>query len=118
MDANFVQELKDLGISTDDGLQRTAGNASLYEKMLVKLKNMIKDSPVKMDFDCNDYSDITDAAHAIKGASGNLAVTPIYEHYTELVNLLREQKPEQAKEYLEKILPLQNAFIDCIEKYL
>ncbi len=114
---NLVQELKGLGVNTDEGLQRLGGNSSLYEGMLVKLKDMIKDSPIRMDFDCNDYSDIIEAAHTIKGASGNLAVTPIYEFYSEFVKLLREQQPEQAKKILEKALPVQNAIIDCIERY-
>lgn len=55
---DLMQELKDLGVNTDEGVQRMGGNSSLYEKMLVKLKDMIKDSPVQMDFDCNDYADI------------------------------------------------------------
>ncbi len=114
---NLIQELKNLGVNTDEGLSRMGGNSSLYERMLVKLKDMIKNSPVQMDFDCNDYSDIVESAHAIKGAAGNLAVTPIYESYTELVKLLREQKPEEAKEVLGKVLPVQNEIIDCIEKY-
>lgn len=58
-----------------------------------------------------------EVAHAIKGASGNLAVTPVYESYSELVRLLREQQPEEAKKVLEKALPVQNAIIDCIERY-
>jgi len=114
---NLIQELKSLGVNTDEGLQRLGGNFSLYERMLVKFKDMIKNSPVQMDFDCNDYSDIIEAAHTIKGASGNLAITPIYEFYSELMKLLREQQPEQAKKILEKALPVQNAIVDCIERY-
>ncbi len=114
---DMLQELKGLGVNTDEGLRRMGGNASLYERMLVKLRDMIKDSPVRMDFDCNDYADIIDAAHTIKGASGNLSVTPIYECYSEFVALLRGQQPEQAKEVLGKALPVQDAIIECIEKY-
>jgi len=114
---NLIQELKSLGVNTDEGLQRMGGNSSLYERMLVNLKNMIKNSPVRPDFDSNDYSNIADAAHTIKGASGNLAVTPIYELYTEFMALLRQQKPEEAKKVLEKALPVQNAIIECIERH-
>ncbi len=112
------QELMDLGVNTDEGVQRLGGNSSLYERMLVKLKDLLKDTPVGVDFDCNDYADTIEAAHKIKGASGNLAITPIYESYTEIVKLLREQKPEEAKKILEKVLPVQNAIVDCIERNL
>ncbi len=115
---DLMQELNSLGVNTDEGLRRMGGNSSLYERMLVSLKNMIKDSPVRVDFDCNNYSDIIDAAHTIKGASGNLSVTPIYKYYSEFVKLLREQQPEQAKKILEEALPVQNAIIECIERYL
>jgi len=114
---NLIQELKGLGVNTDEGLQRMGGNASLYERMLVKLKDMMKESPVRMDFDSNDYSEVLESAHSIKGASGNLAVTPIYEFYTEFVKLLREQQPEEAKKILEKALPVQDEIIACIERY-
>ncbi len=114
---DLIQELKDLGVNTDGGVKRMGGNASFYGRMLVKLKDMIKDSPVRMDFDCNDYEDIIEAAHAIKGASGNLEVTPIYDAYSEIVDLLRRQQPEEAKKRLEKALPVQNQIIDCIERY-
>ncbi len=114
---NLIQELKSLGVNTDEGLQRMGGNSILYERMLVKLKDMIKNSPVRMDFDCKDYTDIIDAAHAIKGASGNLAVAPIYECYSEIVRLLRAQQPEQAKKILSEALSTQNAIVDCIERY-
>ncbi len=114
---NLIQELKGLGVNTDEGVKRMGGNSSLYERMLVKLKDMIKDSPVRMDFDCNDYDDVIEAAHAIKGASGNLMVSPVYESYTEIVKLLRAQQPEQAKKVLEKVIPVQDKIIDCIERY-
>jgi len=117
MGMTLLQELKGLGVNTDEGLERMGGNVSLYERMLVKLKEMIDASSVRMDFDCNDYEDVIESAHTIKGASGNLAVTPLYEFYTEFVKLLREQQPERAKELLEKALPVQNAIIDCIGKY-
>lgn len=113
---SLLQELKDLGVETDDGLERMGGNAPLYERMLVKLKDMIKNSPVRADFDFNDYEDVLESAHSIKGAAGNLAVTPIFECYSEFVRLLREQQPEQAKQVFEKALPVQNAILDCIER--
>ncbi len=114
---NLIQELKNLGVNTDEALVRMGGNSSLYERMLVKFKDMIKNSPIQVDFDCNDYEDTLEAAHAIKGASGNLAITPVYDSYSEIVRLLREQQPEQAKQILEKVIPVQTAIVDCIEKH-
>lgn len=115
---NLIEELKQLGVNTDEAIERMNGNASFYERMLVKFADMMKNSVVQPEFDCNDYAHITEAAHAIKGASGNLSVMPVYKAYSEIVRLLRAGQPQQAKEVLNMILPVQQAIIACIEKYL
>lgn len=113
---SLLQELNALGVDTDEALDRINGNISLYERMIVKFADMMKNSTVRPDFDFNNYADTIEAAHAIKGVSGNLSITPIYEAYTEIVRLLRADQPQQAKEVLEKIMPVQAKIIDCIEK--
>lgn len=114
---DMIESLKALGVHTEEGIVRMNGNASLYERMLVKWIDMMKNSSVRPDFDSNDYVCIIEAAHAIKGASGNLSVTPVYEAYSEIVRLLRAGQPEQAKEVLEKVIPVQTQIMNCIEKY-
>ena len=37
---------------------------------------------------------------------------------TEIVNLLRAGQPEQAVPLIEKILPIQDEIVKCIEKYM
>ena len=48
-------------------------------------------------------------------AAGNLSLTPIYESYSEILNLLRTDKPAEAKAVLAKVLPVQQEIISCIE---
>ncbi len=114
---SLLEELRDLGVNTEEAIERMNGNVSLYGRMLVKFADMIKKSSVQPDFDSDEYSDITEAAHAIKGASGNLSITPVYEAYAEIVRLLRAGQPEQAKDILNKIIPIQTKIVNCIEKY-
>lgn len=113
----LLEELKAKDVNVEEAIERFLGNASLYEKMLMKFLDLMNDMAVDTDFDCNEYNDIIEKTHAIKGAAGNLSINPIYEAYTEIVNLLRAKQPEQAKLILEKILPVQNDIIDCIKKY-
>lgn len=115
---NLIRELKTLGVNTEEALARMNGNASLYERMLVKFLDMMKNAPVLSDFDCKAPTEIAEAAHAIKGASGNLSITPIYEAYSEIVRLLRANQPNQAREILENILPIQMDIVNCIQNYL
>lgn len=114
---NLIEELKALGVDTDEAKARMGGNVSLYERMLVKFADMIKKSSVQPGFDYTDYAEMIEAAHAIKGASGNLSITPIYQAYSEIVRLLREDKPQEADDVLKKVVPVQTEIINCIEKY-
>ncbi len=114
----LLEDLKALGVDTDEGLERLGGNSSLYERMLIKFLDMIEKSAVQPDFDNDNYEDVIERAHAIKGVSGNLSLTPIYKTYTDVVALLREGKPEKAKEELAKVLPVQDEIVECIRKYL
>lgn len=113
---NMMQELKALGVNTDEGILRMNGNVSLYERMLFKFADMMKNLSVLLDFDCDNYDEIIDVAHTIKGTSGNLSVTPVYDAYSEIVRLLRAGEPEQAKKILEQVLPVQADILKCIEK--
>lgn len=112
----LIEELKTYGVNVEEALDRMMGNTALYEKMLGRFVDMAETSAVTPDFDNNDYQEIIEKAHALKGATGNLSLTPLYEAYTEIVSLLRKDDPEQAKKILTDILPVQKDILDCIQK--
>lgn len=114
---NMLDELKGLGVDVDEGIARLTGNPAFYEKMLFRFPEMLSKSSVDPDFDCNDYGEVIELAHAIKGATGNLSLTPLFQAYGEIVALLRAEQPQQAKEVLHQILPIQEKIVACIEKY-
>lgn len=113
---SLLEELKTLGVNVDEGLERLGGNEALYTRLLGSLTSTIEEYYVQPDFDGADYAAATERAHAIKGTAGNLSITPVYEAYTEIVSLLREGKPEEARVILKKILPIQEEIIRCIER--
>lgn len=114
---SLLEELKDIGVDTEEGLYRLMGNAALYERMLIKLLDMLKQAPIETDFNCDDYAGLIERTHAIKGAAGNLSVTPLYKAYSEIVCLLRSNQPELAKKVLKETMPIQNEIMRCIERY-
>lgn len=113
----MLEELKEMGVNTEEAIDRFVGNAALYEKMLRTFPKMIRSSEVDPDFDANDYADMIEKTHAIKGTSGNLSLTPIYKAYTDIVDLLRSGKPEEARQVLKDILPVQEKILECIERH-
>lgn len=114
---NLFDELKELGVDVEGGLKRLNGNEAFYKKMLGSVQSMMEKAPVDPEFDANDYQAVIENAHAIKGATGNLSLTPLYKAYTDIVDLLRQDKPEEARKILVDILPVQAQIIDIINKY-
>ncbi len=111
-----IEELKKLGVNVDDAMQRFMGNESLFLRMIAKLPKSVRTLNLTPDFDGSDYEQTTRDAHTIKGVMGNLSVDPLYKAYTEIVNLLRAGKPEEARSVLTDILPLQEKILTYIEE--
>jgi len=114
---DMLEELKTLGVETDSALRRMNNNRNLYERMLGKFVGMMEKTAVPTDFDNNDYKEVADRVHTVKGTSGNLSITPIFKAYSEAMDLLRADKPEEAKAVLKAVQPIQKQILDCIAKY-
>lgn len=113
---DLLSELEALGVNTQEAIRRFSGNAALYQKMLGKVAASVADNEVMPCLENEDYEAAVVKAHTLKGVTGNLSLTPLYEGYTEIVRLLREGKHGEAKPVLEKILPVQADILACIEK--
>ncbi len=114
---DLIAELKEMKVDTDEAINRFMNNSALYEKMLLKVPANIEKLPVLSFMDAGDYSTAVANAHTIKGVAGNLSLTPLYTAYTEIVNLLRADKPDEARKVLVDILPVQEQMVSCIKKY-
>ena len=113
---DLLDELRGLGVDIDGGMARLGGNEGLYRKLLGSFVKAIRQYYVGADFDGTEYTEVIEKTHAIKGAAGNLSITPVYEAYTRIVDLLRAGQPEEARAILTDVLPVQEEIIQCIEK--
>ena len=113
----MLEELKSLGVYFDDAFTRLGGNEAFYKKMLGRIQSMLEATTVDPEFDANDYQGVIESAHAIKGATGNLSLTPLYKAYTDIVDLLRQGNPEEARKILIDVLPVQAQILEVINKY-
>ena len=114
----LFEELRALGVDIDDGLKRVMGNEKLYKRLLGSFVKMTDTNTIRPDFDTSDYTKETEKAHSIKGTAANLSITPISEAYTRILGLLRTGKPEEAREVLGEVLPIQGEIIRCIESHM
>lgn len=114
---NLMENLKALGVNVDEGLDRVMGDASLYEMMLGMFVDSVRDNPISAgDFDGAGLDDLIKRVHTLKGMTGNLSLTPLFNGYNQALILLRAGNAAGAKAEFEGLLPVQAQILDCIKQ--
>lgn len=115
---DFMEEMESLGANVKEGMDRVMDDQSLYEMMLGMLVDTLEGDPVRPeDFDKSNLDDVISRVHTLKGTTGNLSITPLYEGYMEALGLLRDNEPAKAKAVFVKMLPKQEQFVECIKRH-
>lgn len=115
---SLLEELKDLGVNVDEGLERVMDDRELYVMTLGMFIDSVNDNPVSPeDFDGDDLETLIRRVHMLKGLTGNLGMTPLFTKYNQVLELLRNCRPDAAKAGFEGIPPIQSAIIECIKRY-
>lgn len=114
----MLEELLKSGIDTDDALCRCMGNKALLEKLYKAFPETVRNMKMQEKFENGDFSAALSGAHLLKGMTGNLSMTVLFEGYSEIVSLLRDLRTEEAFEKYKKILPVQEEIIKITEKYI
>lgn len=115
---NLTEELKSLGADVQDGLDRVMGDRDLYEMMLGMFLSAVEEHAIAPeDFDAADLDGLIKKVHTLKGITGNLALTPLFNGYTEALGLLRAGRPGEGRAAYERLVPLQAAVIECIRRH-
>lgn len=115
---SLIEELKGLGVDVNEALDRVMGDEDLYVMMLGMFLSSVAENPVSPeDFNGADLEGLTKRVHTLKGITGNLGLTPLFNSYTESLGLLRSGDGKGAKAVYEKLLPVQTSIIDCIQRH-
>ena len=104
-----IEQLRALGVKTDEGLTRCMNNEPFYFRMIGLALADGNFDRLRSAVENNDLGAAFEAAHALKGATGNVSLTPIYEPVCEMTELLRAKTPADYRPYLEKILSARAA---------
>ena len=84
-----IDDLIAFGANVSEGLQRCLNKEDFYLRMVKKVPG---DANFQKLFDAMAAGDLAtafEAAHALKGATGNLSLTPIFAPTAEMTELLR-----------------------------
>lgn len=114
----LLEELKTMGVDVDDGLKRVMGKEGSYIKFLGKFVKMMNEEAVRPDFADAELEETIGKVHSIKGVSGNLSISPVYDAYTEILDQLRNGQIEEAREGIRNVIPVQEKIVKCIQKYM
>ncbi|MBR2282396.1 MAG: Hpt domain-containing protein [Spirochaetales bacterium] len=101
-----IEDLERFGANTEEGISRCMGNRDFYLKLV---KIMPKDRNFGVLYDAiarNDLDAAFEASHSLKGALGNLSLTPLFTAVQEITELLRARTQTDYSPLVEKIRKL------------
>jgi len=86
-----IDKLNSFGANTAEGLTRCFGNEALYLRLVATIPQDATFERLKQKIAEKDLDGAFEAAHALKGVLGNLALTPLYTPAIEITELLRSR---------------------------
>lgn len=104
-----IDALRTFGANVDEGLHRCMGNEAFYLRMVQMALADSGFAELGEALGKNDLTAAFEAAHKLKGALGNLSLTPVFEPTSELCELLRNQTPGDYQALYEAILSRKDA---------
>ena len=110
-----LENLKALGIDSDEAVKRFNGQKELYERLLKKFPAAARDLEVVSFLKSGDYETALANAHSLKGVCGNLYLTPLFNAYSDIVVALRACEYEKAAELAQDAVCMQDCVIKVIE---
>ena len=106
--------LKAAGIDYDDGVKRFMSNEALYEKMLVKFLDDTSLSDARNALADNDGDKLFMSVHSLKGISGNLSLTSVYDCSSKIVALIRSKDCAAIPNAMEELVRLYDSTVKAI----
>ena len=103
-----IDALKDFGANVEEGLGRCLGNEAFYFRLIGMAIGDANFENLHTAAEAGDLDAAFEAAHALKGVLGNLALTPLYEATSEITELLRDRTEMDYSEKVAGILALRD----------
>jgi len=110
-----IDKLIEFGADTKTGLMRCMDSEDFYLRMVGLLRKENNFDVLDEALQNNDLDRAFEAAHALKGVTGNLALTGLFEPISELTELLRSRTEMDYSEYREKVLAKKQELFEMID---
>lgn len=110
-----IEALKEFGANVSEGLRICVNNESFYLKMVRKAAEDPGYDRLVKALENKELKEAFEAAHALKGVYGNLALLPLYRPMTEMTEHLRGGEDIDYSPYMADIGARRNELIRIIE---
>ena len=114
MDATRKQQLIDAGIDVDGALARFMGNENLLNRFLGKFPADENYGKLVAAIAAGSREDALLAAHTLKGVSGNLSMSRLFELTDSQVKAMRADEWDRAFAMMEDITPIYEQLVQVI----
>ncbi len=114
---NFLNALKNIGVDVDSTMERFMHNETLYKKFLLKFPNDNNINLMLTQIENKDYETAASTAHTLKGVTGNLGITPLYEKFTSIVNDLRNNVYDNLEDDCKYIVEHYDEFCEVMKNF-
>lgn len=104
------------GLDLSEGLNRVAGNAELYKKLLLSfyLDNQEKPLQIQQALLAEDYNAARHLAHSVKGVSGNISANRLSAAASNLEIQLNQESRQNLPELLDQFTAAMDEVINSL----
>ena len=104
------------GIDLSEGLNRVAGNAELYKKLLLSFYQDNRDKPMQIQqaLLANDFNTARHLAHSVKGVSGNISAKRLFTVASNLELQLNQESRQNLPELLDQFTAAMEEVINSL----
>ncbi len=103
--------LRAYGANVDDGLARCMGREDFYLRLVKMARADGNVARLKDALAANDLTAAFEAAHALKGVTANLSLTPVHTPVAEITELLRARTQTDYAPLMAQISAAWDAFM-------
>ena len=105
-----IESLKALGANTEEGLSRCLGKEEFYFKLIRMAMEDHNFDRLEQSLKEQDLTAAFEAAHALKGVAGNLALAPLFDALSEITEPLRAKEEADYPALLQAVQEQKDAF--------
>ena len=107
-----IDDLKAFGANVDEGLGRCMGREDFYLRLVAMVREDPKFDELKAAMEDHNLDAAFEAAHGLKGALGNVSLTPLYKPVSELSDLLKKGVDMDYSDLLNTIFETRAMFME------